>query len=122
MIKNLILTLSFFAVFSAFGQANSKKIVKELEKVYSKIELESFAKENGSLDVLVYAYNNAVYTVSNVGNKEMGNLPSSAHSSHFTDFGVKILPYTQYFNNETPNELTAIKSLYQLKTEFEKQK
>jgi hypothetical protein len=103
---------------SFFGWSQSKKVLKELKKVYSNEELNAFKSEHGNLDLLFFAYDHAVYAFSNNGKKDLGDLPTAAHSTHFTDFGVKILSYNQYFHNETPNEIIGIKSLLVLQNEL----
>ena len=118
MNKILIFVSLLFLGFSTQAQVSSKKLLKELKKVYSKSELESFKKEYGSLDILFYAYDHAVFNVNNNGGKDTSALPVSAHSNHFTDFGVKLLPYNQYFRNENPEVIVAIKSIFTLKYEM----
>jgi hypothetical protein len=113
-----LLTLLVLLQLSSFGWSQSKKVLKELKKVYSNEELNAFKSEHGNLDLLFFAYDHAVYAFSNNGKKDLGDLPTAAHSTHFTDFGVKILSYNQYFHNETPNEIIGIKSLLVLQNEL----
>ncbi|NBU91898.1 MAG: hypothetical protein EBR54_03870 [Flavobacteriia bacterium] len=102
--------LLIFAVSASWGQ----KSLRALNKVYSKSELTSFKQEYGSLDLLEFAYDHAIHIVKNNGNKDVSAYPKAQKTTHFTELNVKILPYTQYFQTETPGELLAVMSLYQL--------
>lgn len=118
MTKFILALCLVFCGISAQAQSSTKQITKALNKVYSKSELNAFEKENGGLALLIYAYEHAVFTVNNNGGKETSALPISAHTNHFTDFGVQIQPYNQYFRNENPQVIVGIKSLYILKNEM----
>ena len=118
MNKILLFISLLFLGLTTQAQVSSKKLLKELKKVYTKSELETFKMEYGSLDILFYAYDHAVFNVNNNGGKETSGLPVSAHSNHFTDFGVKLLPYNQYFRNENPEVIVAIKSIFMLQYEM----
>lgn len=113
-----LFTLILLLQLSFLGWSQSKKVLKELKKVYSNEELNVFKSEHGNLDLLLYAYDHAVYSIANNGKKNLGDLPIAAHSIHFTDFGVQVLSFTQYFRNETPNEIIGIKSLFVLQNEL----
>lgn len=118
----LLFVLVIGSVLSATGQKNTA--LKPLKKIYGKDALNTFEKEHGSLDVLYYAYDHAVNLIQNNGGKNIENYPQAPSSNivHFTDLGVKIEPFTQYFQSEVPNQLIAIKSLYQLTLEFNESK
>ena len=90
-----------------------------LNKVYSNKDLKSFEGQYGSLNLLEYAYDHAIVKIFNNGNKPSSDFPSCKSSvSHFTDLGVKIQPYTQYFKTENPGEILAVKSIFQLQQEL----
>ena len=110
------------SVLSATGQKNTA--LKPLKKIYGKDALNAFEKEHGDLDLLYYAYDHAINVIQNNGGKNIENYPKAPSSDivHFTDLGVKIEPFTQYFQSEVPNQLIAIKSLYQLTLEFNESK
>lgn len=116
----LILLTGF--TYNSFGQKNPA--LKSLKKIYGKDALKSFEQENGSLDVLFFAYDHAINLIQNNGNKNLGDIPKAPVTPivHFTDLGVKIEPFTQYFQSEVPNQLIAVKSLYQLQLEFKASK
>jgi hypothetical protein len=118
MNKILLFISLLFLGLTTQAQVSSKKLLKELKKVYTKSELETFKMEYGSLDILFYAYDHAVFNVNNNGGKETSALPIAAHSIHFTDFGVKLLPYNQYFSNENPEVIVAVKSIFMLQYEM----
>jgi len=110
------------SVLSATGQKNTA--LKPLKKIYGKDALNAFEKEHGSLDLLFYAYDHAINVIQNNGGKSIDNVLKAPNASilHFTDLGVKIEPFTQYFQSEVPNQLIAVKSLYQLQLEFKASK
>lgn len=116
----LILLTGF--TFTAASQKNPA--LKPLKKIYGKDALKSFEQENGSLDVLFFAYDHAINLIQNNGGKHLGDFPIAPTTPivHFTDLGVKIEPFTQYFQSEVPNQLIAVKSLYQLQLEFKASK
>ena len=90
-----------------------------LNKVYSNKDLKSFVGQYGSLNLLEYAYDHAIVKIFNNGNKPSSDFPSCKSSvNHFTDLGIKIQPYTQYFKTENPGEILAVKSIYQLQQEL----
>lgn len=116
MKKTLILFLVIFGSTFTWGQ----KIYRALNKVYTKSELNAFKEEHGSLAMLEFAYHHAVTFVYNNGNKLVSTYPQAPKTPHFTVLNVKILPYTQYFQTETPGELMAVMSLYQLQLAYNK--
>ena len=105
-------------VFCARSQKNPAD--KPLKKVYGKEALNAFKKDNGNLDLLYFAYDNGLNIIQNNGGKSLEKYPKAPSTPiiHFTDLGVKIEPFTQYFQSEIPNQLIAVKSLYQLQLEF----
>jgi hypothetical protein len=106
------------SVFYARSQKNPAD--KPLKNVYGKEALNAFKNEYGSLDLLYYAYDNALNTIQNNGGKSLDIYPKAPSTPviHFTDLDVKIEPFTQYFQSEIPNQLIAVKSFYQLQLEF----
>jgi hypothetical protein len=116
----LILLTGF--TYTTLGQKNPA--LKPLKKIYGKEALKSFEQENGSLDVLIFAYDHAINLIQNNGGKNLGDFPKAPTTPivHFTDLGIKIEPFTQYFQSEVPNQLIAVKSLYQLQLEFKASK
>jgi hypothetical protein len=112
----------FILLIASVFYARSQKIPadKPLKNVYGKEALNAFKNEYGSLDLLYYAYDNALNTIQNNGGKSLDKYPKapSIPVIHFTDLDVKIEPFTQYFQSEIPNQLIAVKSLYQLQLEF----
>jgi hypothetical protein len=106
--------LVLFIASPLWGQ----KSLRALNRVYSKTELKSFKEQYGNLDLLVFAYDNAISVVFNNGNKNMDDYPLVKKTTHFTDLNVQIMPYTQYFRTETQGELLAVKSLYQLQLAY----
>jgi hypothetical protein len=117
--KQLFLFILLIAsVFYARSQKNPAD--KPLKNVYGKEALNAFKNEYGSLDLLYYAYDNALNTIQNNGGKSLDIYPKAPSTPviHFTDLDVKIEPFTQYFQSEIPNQLIAVKSFYQLQLEF----
>lgn len=108
--------ISLLLVLSSplFGQKN----LRAFKQVYSKNELKAFKEQHGNLDLLEFAYDNAISLIPNNGNKNIEEFPVVKKTTHFTDLKVKILPYTQYFRTETPGELLAVKSIYQLQLAY----
>lgn len=106
------------SVFSANCQKNPAD--KPLKSVYGKEALNAFKKDFGNLDFLYFAYDNALNIIQNNGGKSLDTFPKAPITPviHFTDLGVKIEPFTQYFRSEIPNQLIAVKSIYQLQLEF----
>ena len=122
--KFLIL-LIFTIAGSQFALSQSKSIKRELKKVYGKEALAVFEKEQGGLDLLIYAYDHAIVQVNNNGGKDVSGIAKSNLSEipvHFTELGVKIEPFTQYFQSPVPNEIIAVKSLFQLQLEMKNSK
>lgn len=115
-IMKITYTLAFilFATVSVWGQ----KSFRALGKVYTKNELEAFKEQYGNLDLLEFAYDNAISFIPNNGNKNIDEYPLVNKTEHFTDLKVQILPHTQYFRTETPGELLVVKSLYQLQLAY----
>jgi hypothetical protein len=95
-----------------------QKSLRALKQVYTQKELNTFKEQYGNLDLLVFAYDNAISVVFNNGNKNMDEYPLVKKTSHFTELNVHIMPYTQYFRTETPGELLAVKSMYQLQLAY----
>ena len=61
----------------------------------------------------------------NNGGKDVAGIAKSNLSEipvHFTELGVKIEPFTQYFQSPVPNEIIAVKSLFQLQLEMKNSK
>lgn len=112
-----ILLFSAILIFSS--SIWSQKSLRAITRLYSKKELNSFKEQNGNLDLLLYAYDNAITVVFNNGDKSVEAYPQVKKTAHFTDLNVRILPYTQYFRTETPGELLAVKSLYQLQLAYQ---
>lgn len=112
----------FILVGSVFGQ--KEPALKALKKIYGKEALNAFKQEHGSLELLYYAYENGIYFIQNNGGKTTDQYPKAPQTEiiHFTDLGVKINAYTQYFQGAIPNQLIAVKSLYQLTLEFNAKK
>jgi hypothetical protein len=122
--KFLIL-LMFTIAGSQLALSQSKSIKRELKKVYGKEALAVFEKEQGGLDLLIYAYDHAIVQVNNNGGKDVAGIAKSNLSEipvHFTELGVKIEPFTQYFQSPVPNEIIAVKSLFQLQLEMKNSK
>jgi hypothetical protein len=112
----------FILLTACVSLANSQKnpADKPLKNIYGKEALDAFKNEHGSLDLLYYAYDNALNIIQNNGGKSLDKYPKAPGTPvvHFTDLDVKIEPFTQYFQSEIPNQLIAVKSLYQLQLEF----
>jgi hypothetical protein len=118
MIRFSSFILLLFCSYITYAQ---KEVRSELKKVYSTKELNAFEQKNGSLDVLVHAYDHGITKILNNGEKTTDQYPRcNASVKHFTELGVQIQPYTQYFTTENPGEILAVKSLYQLQLELNK--
>ncbi|MFM2037632.1 MAG: hypothetical protein RL432_571 [Bacteroidota bacterium] len=114
MKASLLFSVVLFFTFPMWGQ----KSLRALKQVYTKKELKTFEEQYGNLDLLVFAYDHAISIVSNIGSKNTDIYPLAVKTNHFTDLNVQILPYTQYFRTETPGELLAVKSMYQLQLAY----
>ncbi|MFM7596147.1 MAG: hypothetical protein ACKO4Y_08215 [Flavobacteriales bacterium] len=116
----LFYVLILLTGFTSIAQGQKNPAFKPLKKIYGKTALKIFEQENGSLDLLYYAYDHAVQVIQNNGGKNLDEFPIAPNTTivHFTDLGIKIEPFTQYFKSENQNVLIAVKSLYQLQLEF----
>jgi len=114
MKTSLLFSVVLFFTFPMWGQ----KSLRALKQVYTKRELNTFKEQYGNLDLLEFAYDNAISFIPNNGNKNIDEYPLVNKTEHFTDLKVQILPYTQYFRTETPGELLVVKSLYQLQLAY----
>ena len=115
-----IFALLFFSTLAFSGVAQKNPALKPLKKIYGKEGLNAFAQTYGSIDLLFYAYDHAVTVVQNNGGKSHPEFPKASMYPvvHFTDLGIKLEPFTQYFQAEVPTQLIAIKSIYQLQQEY----
>jgi hypothetical protein len=115
-----IFTLLFLSALAFIGFSQKNPALKPLKKVYGKEGLSTFTQTYGSIDLLIYAYDHAVTVVQNNGEKSHPEFPKATNYPvvHFTDLGIKLEPFTQYFQAEVPTQLIAIKSIYQLQLEF----
>lgn len=122
MRKLILFFCLFILVFSVQGQKDPA--LKALKKTYGKEALNAFKQDHGSLELLYYAYENGLHIIQNNGGKSIDQYPKAPQTEivHFTDLGVKIEPFTQYFQSEVPNQLIAVISLYQLQLEFKASK
>jgi len=122
MRKLILFFCLFILVFSVQGQKNPA--FKALKKTYGKEALNVFKQAHGGLELLYYAYEHGIQIIQNNGGKSMDQYPKAPQTEivHFTDLGVKIEGYTQYFQGQVPNQLIAVKSLYQLELEFNAKK
>ena len=114
MKTSLLFSIVLFFTFPMWGQKN----LRAIKQVYSKNELKAFKEQHGNLDLLEFAYDNAISLIPNNGNKNIEEFPVVKKTTHFTDLNVQIMPYTQYFRTETQGELLAVKSLYQLQLAY----
>jgi hypothetical protein len=118
--KNYSLLLLLILFFNNNLSAQDYK--KELLKSYTTQELNGFTKSK--ITILEYALENSCYFTPLPEGKTMDfpEIEVKKQVANFTDFGLKIEDFTQYFIVKNQNKLLVVKSSYILDLEIKNKK
>ncbi len=107
-------------------QIVAQKASPALSESYTDRELKAFEQDKqGTIDVLNYAVDHACYTIIIPEGKDISQFPTILKpkgSLRFTDYELRILDRTQYFQLAGKNELLVVKSMNILKLEMQNKK
>jgi hypothetical protein len=107
-------------------QIVAQKASPALSESYTDRELKALEQDKqGTIDVLNYAVDHACYTIIIPEGKDVSQFPTilkPKESLRFTDYELRILDRTQYFQLAGKNELLVVKSMNILKLEMQNKK
>ena len=123
--KKLTLLLLFFTFFSIISF--SQTVDQRLEKKYSKKEINQMIQDNpNQYHLLVYALDNACYTIDQPKDKNLSEFPTISvdikSPLNFLNLGLEIKDQNQYFFIKGTNKLLVVKSNWVLKHELKTKK
>ena len=123
--KKLIILFLFFTFFSKISF--SQMVDKRLEKKYSNKEINQIIKDDpGHYHFLVYALDNACYTIDQPKGKDLTEFTEISLDLkcplNFLDLGLEIKDQNQYFIIKGTNKLLVVKSNWVLNHELKTKK
>ena len=123
--KKLILPFLFFTFFSNISF--SQMVDQRLEKKYSKKEINQIIQDDpGQYQFLVYALDNACYTIDQPKDKNLSEFPTISvdikSPLNFLNLGLEIKDQNQYFFIKGTNKLLVVKSNWVLNHELKTKK
>lgn len=123
--KKLILPFLFFTFFSNISF--SQMVDQRLEKKYSKKEINQMIKDDsGQYQFLVYALDNACYTIDQPKGKDLSEFTEISldvkSPLNFLDLGLEIKDQNQYFIIKGTNKLLVVKSNWVINHELKTKK
>ncbi len=123
--KKLIILFLFFTFFSKISF--SQMVDKRLEKKYSNKEINQIIKDDpGHYHFLVYALDNACYTIDQPKGKDLTEFTEISldlkSPLNFLDLGLEIKDQNQYFIIKGTNKLLVVKSNWVLNHELKTKK
>ena len=122
--KKLILLFLFFTFFSKISF--SQMVDQRLEKKYSNKEINQIKDDLGHYHFLVYALDNACYTIDQPKGKDLSEFTEISldikSPLNFLDLGLEIKDQNQYFIIKGTNKLLVVKSNWVLNHELKTKK
>ena len=123
--KKSIFLFLFFTFLSHISF--SQKVDQRLEKKYSKNEITQIIKDDpGHYHFLVYALDNACYTIDQPKGKDLSEFPEISldvkSPLNFLDLGLEIKDQNQYFIIKGTNKLLVVKSNWVINHELKSKK
>ena len=123
--KKLVLPFLFFTFFSNISF--SQMVDQRLEKKYSNKEINQMIKDDpGQYQFLVYALDNACYTIDQPKDKDLSEFTEISldvkSPLNFLDLGLEIKDQNQYFIIKGTNKLLVVKSNWVINHELKTKK